>query len=276
MKRIYNFFPYLIRRIFQDDLLGLAAQMAYYFLLSMFPALIFVVTLLPFLPKLIKEELISFVDRLGPGSAGDVISFALHQVLTTPSVGLLSFGFVTAVWSASSGINAIVITLNKAYGVSKNRAFIKQRALSLLLTIGMLFVLFISLALPVFGKQLGIWIFEQFGGNAVFPPAWQLIRWGLSILILFTVFTMLYWIGPNLKFKCRKAMPGAAFASLGWLAASFGFAYYIDNFGNFTRAYGSLGGTILLILWFYITGIFIIIGGELNAYLKGFEKNNCP
>ncbi|MDF2557749.1 MAG: YihY/virulence factor BrkB family protein [Bacillales bacterium] len=276
MKRIFEFFPYLIKRIFHEDLLGLAAQMAYYFLLSMFPALIFVVTLLPFLPILHKAELVSFVDRLGPGAAGDVISSSLQQVLTSPSVGLLSFGFVTALWSASSGINAIVVTLNKAYGVTKNRAFIKQRALSLLLTLGMLLVLFITLALPVFGKQLGIWIFSQLGGNTVFPAVWHLIRWGLSILILFTVFTMLYWIGPNLKFKCRKAMPGAALASTGWLVSSFGFAYYIDNFGNFTRAYGSLGGTILLILWFYITGIFIIIGGEFNAYLKGFEKSNCP
>ncbi|MDF2535117.1 MAG: YihY/virulence factor BrkB family protein [Bacillales bacterium] len=275
MKKIIDFFSYLMKRIFQEDLLGLAAQMAYYFLLSMFPALIFVVTLLPFLP--IKEEqLMGFVDRLGPGAAGDVITFALSQVLATPSVGLLSFGFITALWSASSGINAIIVTLNRAYNVPQNRAFIKQRGLSLLLTIGMLFVLFITLALPVFGKLIGNWIFEQFGEVSDFPVVWYFIRWGLTVLILFGVFTMLYWIGPNLKFKCRKAMPGAAFASIGWLAASFGFAYYIDHFGNFTRAYGSIGGTILLILWFYITGIFIIIGGELNAYLKKVEKNHCP
>lgn len=273
MKKIYNFFPYLIKRIFQDDLLGLAAQMAYYFLLSMFPALIFVVTLLPFL-HINESQLIALVNRLGPGAAGDVITFALGQVLASPNIGLLSFGFIAALWSASSGINAIIVTLNRAYDVPKSRAFLKQRGLSLLLTIGMLFVLFITLALPVFGKQIEH-ILKLVGGEKDFPVIWHFIRWGLSNVILFGVFTLLYWVGPNLKFKCRKAMPGAAFASIGWLVASFGFAYYIDHFGNFTKIYGSIGGTILLILWFYITGIFIIIGGELNAYLKSLDIGNC-
>lgn len=274
MNRVVDFTHYLFKRIFQDDLLGLAAQMSYYFLLSMFPALIFIVTLLPFL-NFKESQLIDFVDKIGPGEAVDVIATALHQVISNPSVGLLSFGFIAAIWSASSGINAVIVTLNRAYDVQKGRPFFKQRGLSILLTFGMLFILFLTLALPVFGKLIGSWIFEQFGEEANFPVVWHFIRWGLSFAILFLVFTVIYWVGPNLKFKCRKAMPGAAFASIGWISASFGFAYYVDHFGNFTKAYGSLGGTILLILWFYITGIFIIIGGELNAYLKDIETSGC-
>ncbi len=258
------------KRVVDDDVLGLAAQMAYYFLFAIFPAMMFIVTLLPLLP-ITDTQFMSLIDRFAPAEAEKLLQSIL---LSRPNIGLLSAGLLAALWSSSSGINAIVRSLNIAYRVKTGRFFIVQRLQSMVLTIGMLIALFSTLLLPVFGKQIGNWISTTLGYEGGIPWIWSLLRWVISLLVLILVFTVLYWTGPNLKIQCRKALPGAIFASVGWIVSSLAFAFYVDNFGTFSRAYGSIGGTIILILWFYITGIFIILGGELNAFLT-IKNDEC-
>jgi len=266
MKKIFHSVWRFIERVNDDDVFGLSAQVAYYFLLAIFPMLFAIITLLPFF-NFTNEQFLSFAERFVPEGAGDTVYQILQEVATRPSVGLLSFGLIAALWSASSGVNASVNALNRAYHVKKGRFFLIQRVQSMGLTIGVMIALLTTLLLPVFGKQIGNLLFEGILDISGYTFVWNFLRWGVTLFILFLVFTVLYWVGPNIKVKCRQALPGAIFASVGWILSSYAFAFYINHFGNFSKVYGSLGGVIILILWFYITGLFIILGGELNAFL---------
>ena len=263
-KKSVEFVWRFIERTDEDDLFGLAAQIAFYFLLAVFPMLFFIVTLLPLL-HFTNEQFLALVERFIPGVASETVQVILQEVAQRPHVGLLSLGILVALWSASSGVNSVVLALNRAYHVKKGRSFLMQRLQSMGLTIGMLVALAVSLVLPVFGKQIGLLIL----GDDMLHQSWLLwlLRWGITLLVLVAVFTTLYYFGPNLKIRFRRTLPGAVFASIGWLISSSLFAVYVDQFADLPRTYGSLGGPIILLLWFYITGLFIVLGGELNAFL---------
>ncbi|HWJ79170.1 MAG TPA: YihY/virulence factor BrkB family protein [Niallia sp.] len=263
----------LIKRIINDDVFDLSAQLAYYFLLSIFPLLIFVMTLLPYLP-ISKDDLLGLVDGFAPGEIMDVIETNIDQILSrNPS--LLSFGIIATIWSASNGLNAIIKAFNKAYDVEETRSFLVARGMSVLLTLGMIAVVVVALLLPVFGEQIGMYLFSQLSLKEEFLTIWNTLRFLVSSIILFIVFLALYWLAPNKKMKCITAVPGAVFAAIGWIVASLGFSYYVGNFGNYSATYGSIGTIIVLMIWFYITGIIIIIGGEINAYLSERKNQKC-
>ncbi|WP_445489866.1 YihY/virulence factor BrkB family protein [Niallia sp. 03133] len=262
----------IAQKIKQDDVFDLAAQLAYYFLLSIFPLIIFMMTLLPYLP-ITKEDLLGIIETFAPGDSMNIIESNLDQILSKNGT-LLSFGIIATIWSASNGLNAIVKAFNKAYNVEETRSFIVARAMSVVLTLAMIAVVVIALLLPVFGEQIGVFLFSQFNLSDEFMAVWRAIRFLVTPVILFIVFLALYWFAPNKKMKCVSAIPGAVFATIGWVAASFGFSYYVGNFGNYSATYGSIGAIIITMIWFYLTGIIIMIGGEINAYYT--EKNkNC-
>jgi membrane protein len=178
---------------------------------------------------------------------------------------LLSFSIIGAIWSASNGMNAIVRALNRAYDVEENRPFFIARGTSVLLTIGMIFVIIVALVLPVFGKMIGLFLFSAFGFPQTFLTIWNALRWVISSLILFVVFTALYYFAPNKKLRCINVVRGATFATVGWIITSLAFSYYVNDFANYTAMYGSLGGMIILMVWFYLSGMIIVLGGEMNA-----------
>jgi membrane protein len=113
--------------------------------------------------------------------------------------------------------------------------------------------------------------------DGAFLVIWNLIRWLLTPLILFGIFTILYWVAPNLKMKCKSAIPGAIFATIGWIITSLGFSFYVSNFGNYTSTYGSIGGIIILMIWLYLSAFIILLGGEINAFYaeKSKQDKNC-
>jgi len=269
-----RFFTLLAKRVIKDDVFGLAAQLAYFFLLSLFPLLIFLATLISFLP-LPQHELLAFIKDFAPGETFTLIESNLNEVMENRNGGLLSFGIIATIWSASNGINAIVKAFNQAYEVKESRSFFVARGMSILLTVAMIFVFIIALLLPVFGKQIGMFLFSSFGLSEQFLATWNALRWVVSSLILFTVFVGLYWIAPNKKFKCVRAVPGAVIATIGWALVSLGFSYYVSNFGNYSATYGSIGAIIVLMIWFYISGIIIIIGGEINALYSKMKDEKC-
>jgi membrane protein len=261
-------------RILGDDLSGLSAQLAYYFLLSLFPLLIFLFTLLPYLP-IQEKDLLSFLNDFAPGEAMDLIEKNLEGVMDKHSGGLLSLGIIGTIWSASNGINAIVRAFNKAYDVKESRSFFVARGMAILLTFAMIFVFIIALLLPVFGKEIGVFLFSEFGLSRQFLVIWGMMRWLLSAIILFLIFTGLYWIAPNVKMRCRSAFPGALFATIGWIFVSLGFSFYVGNFGNYTATYGGIGAIIVLMIWLYLSGFIIVLGGEINAFYSDHKKEDC-
>ncbi|WRP07153.1 YihY/virulence factor BrkB family protein [Rossellomorea aquimaris] len=264
----------LFSNISANDVTGLAAQIAYYFLLSLFPLLIFIVTLLPYLP-VEQGDILGLVRDFAPGETMSMIEETLQDVMSNRNSGLLSVSIIATIWSASNGMNAIVKSLNRAYDVEETRSFIATRLMSILLTFAMILVFVVALLLPVFGKQIGLLLFSQFGFSEQFLTVWNGIRWAISPIILFIIFIGLYYFAPSKRIKCLSAFPGAIFATLGWVLASLAFSYYVGSFGNYSATYGSIGGIIVLMIWFYLTGIIIMIGGEINALVTIKDKDSC-
>ena len=261
-----SFLKELIKRFASDEVPGLSAQLSYFFLLSLFPFLIFLITLIGYLP-ISQEEVLNTIEEFAPGESMQLINTTLDQILNERNGKLLSFGIIATLWSASNGINAIVRAFNKAYDVSESRSFFVARGMAILMTIAMVFVIIVALLLPVFGKEIGIFIFSNFGFSAEFLTVLNTLRWLVSGVILFIVFTALYFVAPNKRLHIKDGLPGAFAATLGWMGVSLAFSYYVGNFANYSATYGSIGGIIVLMIWFYLTGMIIILGGELNAML---------
>lgn len=264
----------LWHRIEEDDMNGLSAQLAYFFLLSLFPLLIVVFTLMPYIP-IPHQDVLGVIKGIAPAETMNLIEKNVTYIMNNRNGGLLSFGIIGTIWSASNGINAIVIALNKAYNVKESRSYIVSRGMAILLTFGMIFVYILALILPVFGRDIGIFVFSRLGYADEFIKIWDTLSYLVSAIILFLIFTLLYWIAPNVKIRCRAAFPGAAFATIGWIISSMGLSLYVGKISNFSITYGSIGAVIVLMIWLYISAFIIIIGGEINAFYSLKRKKNC-
>lgn len=264
----------LWHRIDEDDLPGMSAQLAYYFLLSLFPLLIVIFTLMPYLP-FHEHDVLGIISGFAPEDAMKLIEKNISEIMSHRNGGLLSFGVIGTIWSSSNGIHAIMRAFNKAYNVEESRPFIVSRGMAILLTFGMILVFIVAIVLPVFGREIGLFLFSQFGYSSEFLKLWNTLSLAVSAIILFLIFTGLYWVAPNVKLRCRSAFPGAAFATVGWIISSLGLSYYVGNFGNYSVTYGSIGAIIVLMLWLYISAFIIILGGEINAFFSEENRSNC-
>ena len=264
----------LWHRIEEDDLPGLSAQLAYFFLLSLFPLLIVLFTLLPYFP-IPHEDMLGMIRDFAPAEAMKLIEKNVKEIMSQRNGGLLSFGIIGTIWSASNGINAIVRAFNKAYNVKESRSFIVARGMAVLLTFGMIFVFLLAIILPVFGKEIGLFLFSQLGYTEQFIKVWNTLSWLGSAVILFLIFTGLYWSAPNVKLKCRSAFPGAIFATIGWILSSMGLSFYVGNISNYSLTYGGIGAIIVLMIWLYLSAFIIILGGEVNAFYSEKKRTNC-
>lgn len=269
---IIMFFKHLLHRFERDEVLGRAAELAYFFLLSLFPFLIFLLTLIAYVP-VSQEDVLGVIRQYAPGDTMHIIETNVLRILSEQRGELLSFGIIATIWFASNGINAIVRAFNRAYDVYENRSFFMARGVAILLTLAMVFVIIVALLLPVFGREIGLFIFSSYGLSDEFLDIWNAIRWGVSFVILFFVFSCLYIAAPNIRLRIRDILAGSLFATVGWITVSSLFSYYVSNFGNYTAMYGSLGGIIVLLVWFYLSGLMIIIGGEINAIILQSDKN---
>lgn len=263
MKGIVGFVKKLITEIKEDNATGLAAEQAYYYMLSLFPMLILLLSIIPYL-SLDANDAIKVLESAMPAETADIFKENVVQFINNPNGGLLTIGILGTIWSASNGMNAFMRAMNEAYNVKETRSFIKVRGLSILLTIGLILTLVIALILPVFGgvilKALVSW-----GLPTSFGTFLSVLRWIVAITIMIAVLSMLYRLAPNKKFPFAHVWPGAVAATLLWQLTSLGFSFYVSNFGNYSATYGSLGGVIVLMLWLFLTGLILVIGGEINA-----------
>lgn len=270
MHKVIRFGKNLIERIDQADVVGLSAQLAYFFLLSLFPFLLFLVTLLGYLP-IDGNFFIDILSTYLPADVVQMIDTNLTQLVNNRSGRLLSISIIGTIWSASNGINAITKSFNKAYEVEEERSFIFSRIIAIGLTLGIILVIAIALLLPVFGKIIGEQFFSIFNLTEDFLKAWNMFRWVTSSVIFFIVFFVLYKIAPHTKVKARHAVWGTLFATVAWQITSLGFSFYVNTLGNYSVTYGSLGTIIVLMIWLYLSGIIITTGGVLNAFIRNWE-----
>lgn len=269
---LFLFVKDMIVHFIHDDVTSLSAQLAYYMLLSIFPFFIFLVTLLGFLP-ISTEGTLDVLEVLMPGSVTDLLISTLDQLLNTKRSGLLVVSILGTLWVASSAISAVIHALNKAYDVPQERSWFFRRFLSIVFTIGMVLAVLITLIFPVFGTMLEQIVSRLFGVSDTFLFIWSILRWVISFIYLVFLFTLLYYFAPNRKVPLKYSIVGAHFAAIGWIVVSFGFSFYINNFKNYSLMYGSLGGAIILMVWFYLSGMIVIVGGQINAQI---ERTKTP
>ncbi len=270
----------LLKRVWQqingDDIFGRAAQLAYYFLLALFPLLLFLVTLLGYLASAgseLREDLVTYLARVAPSSAVDLIHATLNEVSSEKGGGKLSFGILAALWAASNGMGAISETLNSAYDVEETRPWWKVRLISVGLTVLLAILIITPLVIILYGGKVGDLIAAAVGLGNAFKIAWQILQWPIVFAFLLTAFGSIYYFAPNLRNpKWRWITPGSVLAVVLWLLTSFGFRAYLHFFDSYSATYGSLGALIILMLWFYLTGVAILAGGELNSELERAAK----
>ena len=256
-----------MQKVTQADLSGMGAQLAYFFLLSLFPLLIFVMTLVPFL-NLPQEQVYEMLKNILPEQVYSLVGDTLKDVLQNRNGGLLSIGILATLWSASNGVNALIKSLNQSYGKAETRPFIIARSMSVIFTLVLILLVVVALVLPVFGAQIGHFLANTIGLGEQFAAVFAKFRILLPPLVIFCGLTFMYWLGPNVKMYLRNAIPGAAVATVCWLVISYVFSIYINNFSNYSATYGSIGGIIILMLWLYITGMVLMVGGLVNAIMQ--------
>ncbi|MFP7201357.1 YihY/virulence factor BrkB family protein [Lysinibacillus halotolerans] len=261
-----GFIQDLIVRMRDVDISGMGAQLAYFFLLSFFPLLIFMVTLLPYL-DLDEEHVFDFLQSIVPTEVFLLTQGTITEILTThQGGGLLSIGVIGTIWSASRGVNALIKTLNDAYETERKPGFI-NRGWSLVFTIALVILILLALLIPILGHQFAFSLFSYLGVEETFSEFWRFVRWIIPPILIFIVLNLMYWIIPNTEPKLHmiSVLPGAFFSTVSWVVLIYGFSYYVNNFGNYTSTYGSIAGIIILMLWLYFTGMILIFGGLLNA-----------
>ncbi len=205
-----------------------------------------------------------------------VISLVMDTVANS-SETLLSLSALTGIWAASKGLLALIRAINNAYNVEEKRSYIQLRLLAIVFTLALLVLLTIVLLTLVFGGVIGDKIVSYLGLTLNFMIFWEYFRIIFSIISMILIFALLFRFSPSIKnngdsISFKNSLPGAAFTSIGWIITSTLFSYYVNNFSNYAKTYGSLGGIIVLLLWLYMSSIIIVIGGEINATIKHFKN----
>ncbi|WP_301109687.1 YihY/virulence factor BrkB family protein [Sporosarcina sp.] len=267
-----GFIKQLIIRLKELDVSAAGSQLAFFFLLSLFPLLIFLFTLLPYL-NLDQSQIFLFIREYAPESTASLIEGTLSEVLDNRSGGLLSVGILATIWSASKGMSAVSKGLNQAYEVEDDRNFFVSKGLSIGFTIMLIATVLVALVLPIFGQPIGKFFFSFLGLEESFLTVWNFIRFLIPPVMIFAVFSLLYWLVPDTKLHYKSIIPGSIFATIGWILTSLAFSFYISNFGSYANTYGSIAGIIILIMWLYLSAIILLIGGIINSVMQGrYEK----
>jgi membrane protein len=270
----------LLQRVWQqineDDIWGRAAQLSFYFLLALFPLLLFLVTLFGYFASSssqLRTNLLTYLATVVPSSAVDLIRATLDQISKEKGGGKLSFGLLAALWAASNGMGAITQTLNVAYDVEETRPWWRVRLISIGLTIFLAVLIISALVLVLYGGKIGDALAIRAGLTDTFRIAWKVLQWPIILAFLLVGFGTIYYFAPNLREReWRWITPGSVVAVVLWLLVSFAFRAYLHFFNSYSATYGSLGALIILMLWFYLTGIAILVGGEINSELDNAAK----
>lgn len=258
-----------INETIEDNVSGLAAELAYYFFLALFPALLFLVALASFIPvRDLMNQVVGALARFAPGEVLSIVRDQVASIAGSKNGGLLTFGFLGTVWSTSSAITGIIGTLNTAYEITDSRPWWKVRLIAIGLTFAVGLFILISFALVVAGPSLAGPVAQWLGLGSAFELTWKIVQWPIVFLLVVTGIGMVYYFGPDAEQQWEWVTPGSLFATVFWIIGSLGFRFYVAAFGNFNATYGAIGGVIVVMLWLYLTGWAILLGAELNAEIE--------
>ncbi len=255
-----------------DNLLGRASELAYNFILALFPLLLFLLALLGMFASratVLKSNLLTYLSQVLPPAAFQVITHTLDEVMRSASNGKLTFGIVLTLWFASGGMISMISVLNGAYGIKESRPWWKVRAIAFALTTAISLLIIMALVSVLAGGYVVNWIGSYYGLREVTIIAWKIGQILLATAFVTLSFSVIYYFGPDVEEQFWYWItPGSVVGVLLWIAASFGFRAYLHFFNNYSRTYGSLGAVMILLMWLFVTSFAFLVGGEINAQIE--------
>jgi membrane protein len=253
----------------KDNCLALAAQLAYYFFFALFPTLLFLVALASYFPvTTLVDDMFRTLGGFLPPEALTIITEQIVKISSSEDAGLLSLGVLLAVSSSSAAMTAIIDTLNRAYGIEDRRPWWKVRLTAMALTVGVAVFILVSFALLLTGPTLATELAASWGLGPAFEWTWKILQWPIIFIMVSASIAFIYQYAPDVDQEWVWLTPGSVLATMLWLLASLGFKYYVANWGSYTETYGLIGAVMILLLWFYISGLVILIGAEMNVEIE--------
>lgn len=265
----WQFLKALYQETQDDNILNGAAVLGFYLMLAIFPAMIFVLAIIPYLPiENVDQAIMNLLRQALPSSASDMFTGVVQEVTQEQRGGLLSFGLLAALWATSSGMYAIMQQLNITYGVKEGRGFLRARLVAI--SLSLLFVVLVlgGFSLIVLGDQIQDWLGARFGIGGALLALFTAFRWLVILGALLLAFSFIYYLAPNVQSKFTFITAGSVVGVALLLVASLAFAWYTQSIGNYAATYGSVGAVIVLMLWLFIAGLAILFGSEINMLIE--------
>jgi membrane protein len=259
----------------RDDALGLAAQLAFYLILALFPFILVLVSLMgTFSSEEFASSVLQYFEQVMPQEVYGIIESYLSDTISgsNPAPGLFSIGIALTLWPISNAFAALMNALNRAYDVEETRPFWKIYGIAFLMALGLSVMILIGVLLLIFGPDIGRVVANFFGLSLVFELVWNIVRWPVALFFLMFTLALIYYFAPNINQPFRWITPGGFIAILLWVLASLAFRFYVSNFGSYNELYGSIGAVIILLLYLYISSLTILFGAELNATLVRMKE----
>ena len=252
-----------------DDVFNLAAQQAYYFFFALFPALLALISIASFFPiENLTGEITTMLHRVAPEDVIGIITVQIQKIGQSNAGGILTLAFFFTLWSSSSAVVAMCGTLNAAYDITESRPWWKVRLTAIGLTIGLALFILVSMTLVVAGPALAEKIADLMRLGPLFTWSWKILQWPIVFVLVATAVALVYYFAPDAEQEWTWITPGSVLATLLWVVASLAFRFYVTNFASYNETYGAIGGVMVLLLWFYVSGIALLVGAELNAEIE--------
>jgi membrane protein len=273
--------PEILKRtsadVYAGSCFGWAASLAYYFFLALFPALLFVVSLASVLPvQDLIDRIVTILSRVAPGDVVTIARQQFVQITRQPHGGVLTLSLLAALWSTSSGMTAIVDTLNQAYHITETRPWWRVRLTATALTLALTIVTLIAFALVMVGptavQQTADWLTL----GPLFRSTWNVVRWPVAFALVVSALGCIYHFAPNTRHEWVWITPGSVTAAAIWLLISLAFKWYVSHFGDYQKTYGAIGGVMVTLLWFYVSSLAILVGAQLDATIEHASVDDRP
>jgi membrane protein len=262
----------------RDRVTNGAAALAFYWMLALFPAAIFMLTLLPYLPVAnLEQAIMDLLKQAMPGEAAGMFEQTVKNIVSSRKAGLMSFGLLFTVWTASSGVYAVMKELNNVHDIEEKRPFWKARGVALLLTLACVLLVLGSLTLAIAGGAIQGWLGSALGFSDALLFFFAVLRWVIIAAALLLALALVYHFGPAVKERSFALVTPGTVAGTGALAlASFAFKLYVGNFGSYDKTYGSLGAVIALLMWLFVTGLVLLVGAEIDVLAERKRSRREP
>ncbi|HKT51488.1 MAG TPA: YihY/virulence factor BrkB family protein [Candidatus Angelobacter sp.] len=262
-KRVYE-------EIWEDEVLTRSAALSFYFVAALVPMLFFVLTMLGFFAQShdLETSLFNYAGRVLPPDAFTLLERTLHEIARNASGFKLATGLVLALWSGSGGLSSIMDALNRCYHVKDTRPYWKQKLISILLTIAIAALTIVALVIVLYGGSIAQFVGSHTGLSDITVLGWRVLQWPLAIFFIVWAFALMYYFCPDTEQQWSWITPGSLFGVLSWIGVSVLFRVYLHFSNSYSKTYGSLGAVIILLYWLFITGLAILIGGEINSEIE--------